>query len=275
MTSYLSDFTESILRAFEYLESLPWVIGAIIMVSLIVSLTILWVIIVRKVVSLDRLKAHHDVAGFVFTNLGVLYAVLLGFTVVNVQQNFDKIKDNAQIEASDLAELFHAAKVFPEDKKNEIRDGIRKYAESVRSEEWILMSKGVPSEVTIQALREIWTAFYTFEPSTPKEEIWYSKSIDKLNQLMTVRLARLLDSEGSLGSEMWSLLILGGVVIITFMSFFGLESTLSHILMASVLAATTAFLLFLIYSLDTAFVGATNVAPEAIERVINSFQREV
>ena len=102
--------------------------------------------------------------------------------------------------------------------------------------------------------------------------MWYAESITKLNELVNARLARLLGSEESLGPHTWTFLIFGGIMMVTFVCFFGLESLMSHILMIVTLATATAFLLFLIYSLDTAFTGEISIEPEALERVIHSFR---
>lgn len=256
----------------KYIESLPWMFGAFIMVAAFVLFTIIGILCVRKTINQKSLKAHHDVAGFVFANLGVLYAVLLGFTVVNVQQRFDKIKETTQIEASYLAELYRDAGVFSDKDKRLIQDALKKYAEKVVYDEWPLMATGVANHNKIDSLKDIWAAYYNVDTTTNKQEIWYSVSINKLNELLNKRLSRLLGSKESLGAEMWTFLILGGLTVVTFIWFFTIESLTSHLLMASLLAATTAFLLFLIYSLDTAFSGQVSITPEAMENVLHSFE---
>ena len=170
----------------EYIEKLPWMIGAATAVAIFVLFTIVGIISVRAIVQRKNLKAHHDVAGFVFANLGVLYAVLLGFTVVNVQQRFDKIKEVTQVEASYLAELYRDAAIFSDKDKDTIRVAIEKYGNSIVDEEWNLMAKGQDSPETIQALKNIWTSYYQVTIANKKQELWYSLSITKLNLLLDV-----------------------------------------------------------------------------------------
>lgn len=258
-------------KLFEYVESLPWLLGAFLVVAILVLITIGGLVLIRSLVSLETLKSHHDVAGPIYTNIGLLYGVLLGFTVVNVQQRFDKLKETVQIEASYLSELYRDSEVFPEHNRTQIRQSIKNYAHSVLNEEWALMSKKRKSPETIDALKNIWDAYYDVEPTTKKIQAWYAESIKNLNQLMNARLARLLGSEDSLGTEMWTLLILGGVIMTTFLWFFGLDNLKTQLLMASILAASIAFLLFLIYSLDTPFSGSVNIPSEAMVRVFHSF----
>lgn len=256
----------------EYIETLPWIFGAIIIVVIFLFLSVVGIFLIRKIVPFQKLKAHHDVAGFVFTNLGVLYAVLLGFTVVNVQQRFDKLNQIVEVEAGYLAELYGDAEIFPESNSREIRNAIRSYGQSVIDDEWPSITSGVENPKTMEAQKKIWNAYYKINPSTNKEIAWYSESISRLNLLMTARLSRLLGVEGSLGGEMWIMLVLGGAVMVAFLWFFGLDSIKTHMLMSAILAASIAFLLFLIYSLDTAFSGAISIQPEAFSRVLQLFQ---
>lgn len=256
---------------FDHLTSLTWEAETISFILIFVAFAILGVFLVRKAANQDILKGHQDVAGFIFTNLGVLYAVLLGFTVVNAQQRYDKLKDTTQIEASYLAELYRDAEVFSDKDRDQIQNSIKNYCQSVLDEEWVLMSQKKASPNTLVAIKQVWNAYYAVDISSKKQEIWYAESISKLNELVSARLTRLLGSQESLGTQMWSLLILGGFVLVAFVWFFGLENLTFHIFMISILALTTAFLLVLIYSLDTAFVGQQSIQPDAIAKILKNF----
>ncbi len=261
------------MNLFKYLESFSWAIGSLIVVAAFVLFTIAGILIVRKFGNISRLKAHHDVTGFIFTNLGVLYAVLLGFTTVNVQQRFDKMKDLSQMEGSYLDELYRDAAAFSAPDTEKIRTAILVYGKSIVYNEWDTMKQGQPSFESTDDLNNLWNTFYSIEPSNPKQEIWYSQSITKLNQLIEIRMSRLVGSVESLGPEMWTFLILDGIAIMAFMWFFGPESLTLHLIMSSIFAASAAFLLFLVYSLDTSFSGSTSIAPEAVTRVLRLFNK--
>lgn len=254
----------------EFLDSFHWMCGALFAVCFLVLITIVAILIVRRMVPKENLRENHDVAGFVFANLGVLFSVLLGFTVVNVQQRFDKIQENTEVEASFLEELYQDAEVFAQKDRDKIQQAIKKYIKDVIEDEWPLMPDGEVSITATQSLKEVWRSYYDTDPIGPKQEAWYAESIGKLNKLTYTRLTRVLGGKESLGSEMWTLLILGSLVIVMFICFFGMESTTLHLLMGASLAATTAFLLFLIHSLDSAFCGNVHISPEALVRVLES-----
>lgn len=255
---------------FYYLEAFPWEFGTAMVVLAFVSMTIIGILLMRKCIHSSHLKAHHDVAGFVFANLGVLYSVLLAFTVVNVQARFEKIKDIAETESSILAEIYYDVHVFDEKERDQIRASIKAYLQHVIKDEWPLLAKGLPNASADRDFKEIWKSFYSLKPNGFIQQAWYQESIGKLNLLQNARLTRILGGKESLGKEMWTFLILGGISLSLFVSLFGLENLFLHILMGIILAGTTAFLLYLIYTFDSAYSGVVKVTPDAFIRVLDS-----
>lgn len=253
-----------------FLDTFPWALSISIIVGVFILLAILCIRFMRKRGNQKHLKAHHDVSAVVFANLGVLYSVLLGFTVVNVQQRFDQISGTAKLEAANIAELYRDAEAFSPKDQEKLKIAIKNYGVSIVQDEWKEIDRGAHPQTT-KMLNAIWSAYYAVELNSRKQEILYDRSIEKLNNLISLRITRLLGSEDSLSDEMWTFLFFGGIIIVSFMSVFAFESLGLHVLLAAILAATTAFLLFLIYSLDSAFTGSVKIAPEALQNVIESF----
>jgi hypothetical protein len=187
------------MNIFTFLEDSSWVVGSAVIVTFFVLFAIAGTYLIRKTVNTHSLKGQHDVAGFVFTNLGVLYSVLLGFTVVNVQQRFDKVQHEMLIEASYISQIYRDAEAFEQNDKLLIRNAIKTYIESVIKDEW--KDQGKENSITSAALNNIWTSYYQVNLTDKKQELWYAESIDKLNELISARLARLLGEEESLGTK--------------------------------------------------------------------------
>lgn len=255
------------------LESFPWWASILLVIFAFTTVSLLAICAMRKKGDLKNLKGHHDVSGFVFTNIGVLYSVLLAFTVVNVQVRFDKIGDTIQIEAASLSELYRDAEVFSEKDAKSIQLAIIAYCESIIDDEWEVLSQGKSHPTTSRLLNDVWRAYYAIELTSPKQQIFYAESIRKLNDSISARLSRLLGGQESLGDEMWTMLILGGILIVAFMCMFTFDKMGLHLLLACLLAASIAFPLFLIYSLDTAFSGSVHLEPAALKEVLLSFKK--
>ncbi len=256
---------------FWYLQELPWSAGILSMVIIFILLAVLIIISVRKKTNARHLKVHHDVSGVVFANLGVLYAVLLGFTVVNVQDRFDNINQTAILEAGYLSELYRDAEAFDEKDTKQLQSALLAYANSIIEDEWSITSQGKAHPETNNNLSKVWKAYYNVTLSSPKQEILYAESIRKLNNSTSTRLSRIMQGKETLGDQMWTMLILGGILIVGFISVFSFENLWLHLLLASFMAGSIAFLLFLIYTLDTAFSGTVKVNPEAMQEVVLSF----
>jgi hypothetical protein len=248
---------------FYFVEDLPWQLGTVVFILLFLAITVVAILIVRKYVSIRYLKAHHDVVGLIFANLAVLYSVLLGFTVVNVQQRFEHVREITAKEAGYLLDLYGDSVVFSDKQHQKIKEALLKYAESVIQSEWPQLEVGIPTVRTNEALKGIWEVYYEIEPKSESEKAWYSLSLDKLNMLLDARLSRLVNAKESLSPGLWMFLISGGLILSVFVAFFGIEKLPFHILMAFILASTNAFLIFLIYSLDTIFTGNMSIPPDS------------
>lgn len=239
--------------------------------SVIICLLILW--FVRKVVSSSVLKKNHDVAGFAFSIIGVLYSVILGFTVINVQNRYIKAEENIQTEALILADLYRMAAYFPEQEKQDVRSVLRKYVSYISKEEWEnVENKNI--HVKAQAVMDqIWNAYYAVNPADQKTWVWYEQSIGKLDDLMNARLSRQFNSWTHLSTMMWTLLLVGAAITICFMFFFGLENIRSQMLMTALLAGYLSFMLYLVFSLDHVFKGPQAIKPSALQEVTTLFDR--
>lgn len=250
---------------------LPWYFIAIIFVTFVVSIAICGLLIIRKNIPINILKANHEVAGIAFGIIGIVYGVVLGYIIPSVQERYNTVHVIAEKEATILSDLFRDSYIFPKDTGDEIRSALRKYAQSVIDNEWDTLAYGITSHDTTVNSERIWNAYYNFTPSSEKESIWYRQSISKLNTFNGTRLARIDSSHETLGILMWTLLILGAVVITVFLYFFALEHLISQMLITGLLTGTLAFMLFLLFLLDRPFIGNIKVQPKAMEIMLERF----
>ncbi len=92
------------------------------MVCISVSLAAGGLILVQRLVPNEVRRQHNDVAGFIYAVLGVVYAVLLGLTVVAVWEEWNAAAASADQEASQSAEVFWIADRMPEPEGRRIRN---------------------------------------------------------------------------------------------------------------------------------------------------------
>ena len=242
-----------------------WLLSSIwaMLPPILIVLAVLWWI--RKKVSIEALRKHHDVVGYTFSIVGVLYSVILGFTVVNVQEHYNKAEETVRTEATMIADLYRDASYFDDLSCMTIRTNLRVYLQYVLNEEWALPYDQIRRERADTILQNLWRSYEGIDLGSEKTKIWYGQMISKLDRLMDARLAREFSSWEHLSSMMWAILIVGAFVVVCFMFFFGLENFRVQVLITVFLTGYLTFILYLVYSLDYAFHGPMKITTQSLE----------
>jgi hypothetical protein len=236
---------------------------AIVFGSIIISIIIF--LIVKQFTQINVLKRHHDLAGYIIGVFGVLYSVLLGYTLVALEEHHGQIIALIDEEAYIINDLFNSTMTFPEKSRIEIQEKIKTYVESVMQEEWPTMYIKLENKTTHNKLQDIWQAFYNFQPKSEQDKIWFSKCIDLLNEVNTARLHR-IHWEG-IGFFPWLTLLIGALILTTFLFFFGTENLIAHLVLNSLFIGYFAFTLYIVYILNNPFLSPIKVMPKAFEYV--------
>jgi hypothetical protein len=63
-----------------------------LIVGSITLIAVAGALLVRRWATVEVLERHNEVAGFIYAVIGVLYAVVLGFTAVIVWERYDQAK---------------------------------------------------------------------------------------------------------------------------------------------------------------------------------------
>ena len=254
-------------------DSSSWVLPSLVVVGPSVAVFLIVLLLIRRKVSAETLRKNHDVAGFTFSIIGVLYSVILGFTVVSSQERYNDVERTIHTEAFMLADLYRDAAFFPPEGRDSIRAHLREYVNYVIQEEWWLPPQKDIRFKSHDIMEQIWRSYYNIDLQNEKMTIWYTESISKLNSFMNASLARNFSSWDNLGSMMWTLLIVGGIITVCFMFFFGLENLQSQMIMTALLAGYLSFMLFLVHTLDRVFEDPAGIKPTAFEQIQTLFDR--
>ena len=131
---------------------------------------------------------------------------------------------------------------------------------------------GKSSQKAWALLDEIRSEVQDFQPSTPAQTVLYEQGLERVHELADARRERLHLADHGLPAILWVVLIIGGVVVISFTYLFGLDSTVIHVLMVAALALIIALVLFTVAELDFPFRGGIRIGPEAMEQVLGRFE---
>jgi hypothetical protein len=244
--------------------------GLYIGAAVFVALSGLYV--VRRAVPHHVLAPHNDVAGFVYATIAVTYAVVLGFVVITVWDQYEEARDNAGHEANNIADLYRLAAWFPDNDQREIRQALIDYSHSVVDDEWDAMDRGnAPSPETSADFDRLWELYRQAGQGSVGQSTAYDDSLDRLQDVGNARRMRLLESREGIPGILWVGLIAGAILTVGFAYGFGVERAQSHVLMVGTLAASIALLLFMVSSLNYAFHGDVRVDPEPFQLFLQQF----
>lgn len=238
-----------------------------------VAVSLIGMRIVRRWISAEQLKENHEVAGYIFNAFGLIYAVLLAFVVFAVWTSYDNAKQNAEMEANKLSDLFLDANAFPDTMKKEIRVAIRDYTKSVVDSEWTIMSHGerVPPSV-IGHLRDLWGAYLKVDTKLIPNIPMYQESLKQLNSMSEYRRLRWFASRTGTPDVIWIVLVVCGLTCVVYTFFFGTRHIKAQYVMTGVIALVNSLVLYLIFILDHPFTGANAISDEPFRTVLGMFQ---
>jgi len=94
-----------------------------------------------------------------------------------------------------------------------------------------------------------------------------------LNELATCRSLRQLDASSEIPSEIWTPLILGGIIILLFSMLIDVESRRLHILLNSLLGAFIGLVIYLVIILDHPFSGQIKIEPNEYRTILQMDSR--
>lgn len=240
----------------------------LIIVFFYVSSTIIGLVVIRKFYPYKRCKDHNDIAGFIFATLGVIYAVILAFTVIVTWQQFDKADEITDREANCIASLNQDAMAFPDEFRARLQIELKDYVNAIVNDEWKTMERGKRSSSVDEIQEEIVRSYSSFQPKNETQQIYLAESVKKLNDATELRRQRVLYAGTGLHPILYIILFIGSFITISFTMLFGTENFTEHLIMVSFLAAMIAFTLFTIISLDYPFTGKYSIEPDVFIKIL-------
>jgi Protein of unknown function (DUF4239) len=252
-----------------------WLSGALI-VGLGTVISMFGPVAVRHYVTLEKLTAHNEIAGFKFATLGVLYAVLLAFAIIVVWEKFNAAEANVVQEAGAAVTIYRLAPGLGDKAGTDFRGAITKYLKVAIEDDWPAMGHQEigGSRAAQQALNNIYTSLLAVATGEHGGNPVVTEILYQLDQMTQARRARLVAAEGAVPDVLWLVLFGGAVVTIVFTFFFGTQNLRAQTMMTGLLALMIFSELLIIVAIDRPFTGAVKVEPVALATVLADFGAE-
>ncbi len=250
-----------------------------LIISLVIGMSMLLavggVLLVRRNYPVGRLKELHEVAGNMLNVLGTMYGLLMALIVVDAISTMQEARLTSEMEANSLADIFRLANGLPEKQRLALQNQCVKYAQTVIEKEWPAMARGGSSGEAWREMVSLWSIVKTIEPGTEQQKAFYSQLVSELSSLSDSRRSRLIIARHGISPLLWSVLIVGAMVTMGNIYFFGVESLKAQAAMTSCVAIIIALNLFLIAEYGYPFAGSLKAEPEGFRIDLKRFNLEL
>jgi hypothetical protein len=239
-------------------------------IVVVIALSILGLLVVRRTVPLAVLKEQPEVAGVTFAVLGGFYGIVLAFVLVASWERFERARDNTEHEANALGDLYRQAGGLPGPVQQTLTADINAYLQSVIEDDWPAMADDRISPQTQTLYFRVWRTVLDTQPANDRDVALFQCMVQTLDSFSEARRDRLLYMRNALPAVIWRFLLFFAVITIGFTYFFGMPRLLPQVIITGALAATIACTLFIIWEMQTPFSGAVRV-PDRAFRVVLGF----
>jgi hypothetical protein len=253
----------------------PFIVSIIILSVICITIFYIAEKLIRKNISHDSLVENHEVGGFLYNAVCVIYAVLMAFVVFAIWTNLDATKSRIEGEANNLLNLYYDANAYPDSIKANIQTTILEYVSRVINDEWKLMADGKTDDEAQKKFIKLNRIFQFIKSSDVSNNEVLSQAIKNMQDIREYRRHRILSSRQSMPDILWMVLILSSVVLISFTFFFSTKNKWHLHVMTSFLVFVSVLVLYLIYVMDHPFVGRDAIKPDAFQPLINIINRTV
>lgn len=245
---------------------------AVLFVGGTVAYGVIGVLIGRRLVHRHVAEGHNDVLVPIFLTAGVIYAVLLGFTVVAEWEFYEGARNNTAEEAALLVPLYRQTRVMDEEKGNEMRHLIRAYSEHV-VQGWDAFRNGTRNTTAGHDTNEMIRVFASMTPGNKARELVSAQFLQTFSQMVLNRNKRYVQANEALSLMMWGAILIGGAIAIGLSFVVYMERCWPHVLGVAVMSALIGMLLFIVFLFGRPFHGPLAIDPAPFEQVLPVFDQ--
>ena len=245
----------------------PW---AVVLAFLLPGLAFAWTCqaLVRRLLGPDRLEGHSDLVNFAVTNIAVLYGVLLAFLTVVSWEGLSKASDDAGVEPSLIAALYHDAQGLAPPPAADVGGHVRRYLDTIIAREWPLQAKGQTPPDGSAALADLHRHGAALSPADNGDTVVMGDMLRVLNRLDAARATRLDALGGHIPGLVWALILALGLLLIAFAALIGARDARLQAALLGGFVLAMAMVLVMIVELDNPYRGSISVPDDAYRRAL-------
>ena len=223
------------------------------------------VLLVRKLANNDELKENHAVTDPMMNTVGMLFAILLGFMVASAMTRFEEARNNVQVEAGAVGDVFRLARGLPRPAGLPLMQNCSAYVDEVIDHEWTMMESEKSSDKAWEVYTDIWKGVTEYEPTTQGQSNIHQVLVGSMTTFGEARRSRVAQMQTRMPDVLWLVIFIGALVTLVFSFFFSLNNLKMQLAMTALLTYVLFMNLFLLISFNEPFSGDVRVGPAAFE----------
>ena len=250
-----------------------WVLLVLVAV---LSSGISWVLValVRRRFPHPHLKENNEFVGFTYAVYGLIYGVVLAFTIVITWGRFYDAERVVIKEATVVSELWRDAGAFSPAVRAEIHRDLKVYVASVIDKEWRTMAENGAADPGTQAIYErLWTHSYKIKPATQNQAAFLTEYLERINELSGERRQRLIHCRAELSGLLWLVLLAGAVPAVVYPLLFATKHGWVHVMITSFLTGLIMLCLLVTFSLQYPFSGQLAVQSKPFKELKRAIEQ--
>jgi hypothetical protein len=229
----------------------------------------------RRHVSIQVLRSHNEVTGFLFLAIASFYALLLSFVVLVVWDQLNETRGNVSKEGSSAMGLYRDIKFYPDTlESKQLMTVYLDFVYNVIDEEFPNMEHMKLSRKTPESFNRVFYKMEHLNPKTPFQVQLVAEMFNHLNELAAYRGLRNTSMETEISPPMWLPMIFGALITIMCAMLLDIEHARLHIVLNSMLGVFIGMFFFTIILLDHPYAGSQGIKPKSYKQIFTMEQWE-
>jgi hypothetical protein len=218
----------------------------------------------------ERARAFKAVSPGILSPLGVLFAILVAFTAVQVWNDNDRANEVVDREASALRGVVVLAASFPGEPQARLRALIRRHIEVAATQEWPMMAhRTATMNITPRHLAEALQLTLALTPSGQGQQIAQHEIATELGAALDARRLRILISRAQVNFAKWSCLFAEAFCVMLAIALIQSDNLLTAAITMGLFATGVAASAVMILSHDRPFIGQLSVGPDPLLQIMS------
>ena len=251
----------------DFLFDLPLILSGPLLIAILVGVALVGLNWFRKHQLPGLRFGDYDVefGAAMLASIMVFYGLATALTAVQVWENYGKVREVTEQEASSLATLYRNVSYYPEPLRSTMREEIRAYTHQIIHESWPLQRRGkVPNE-GVKFMDRLQPLIVGFEPVTEAQKGLALETLASYDRMMEARRMRLASVERGLPGILWLVIVLGAFISLVSSLYFPVRDERVHRIQVGLLAGFIGLVIFMMLALDRPYRGDLGLRPRPYE----------